>query len=108
MPIIYRLNFQTIHFLVLAGNTIQLCYYLLLVFTCHDVRDIHYGYTNCVHAHGDSVMAIGDNCTFSCSPGFKLIGANTVHCTKAGYDNDLPICQGEDLGNYVVLNVRRS
>mgnify|MGYP001792246096 FL=1 len=74
------------------------CVFVYAVDTCQELDDIQYGSTNCIHGHGDSVMKIGDYCTFSCPSGFKLMGAKTVHCTKTGYDYTPPHCQGENMG----------
>ena len=86
------MHFKSTDFIISSAVPFTLFYIAL----CLDPVDIDFG---TVTLTGNS---IGDTATYSCNPGFELIGGATTTCTQmdpnsAGFSPLLPSCRREHM-----------
>lgn len=63
---------------------------------CPYLQELDNGLLNCGD-DADVRLSFGNTCSFSCAPGYQLVGASRVTCTSAAeWSERVPQCEGED------------
>lgn len=63
---------------------------------CPAVHELENGVINC-RDNADMKFSYKNTCSFSCAPGYKLVGPSSVTCTSAAqWSEEIPHCEGED------------
>lgn len=69
------------------------------VVQCPALQELENGVASCGD-DADMRFSYGNTCSFSCAPGYQLVGPSRVTCTSAAeWSEKMPRCEGEDTLN---------
>lgn len=77
------------------------CLFLsFLVVQCPALQELENGLTSCGDDE-DRQFSFGNSCSFSCAPGYHLVGPTTITCTSAAvWTESAPHCAGESVPTF--------
>lgn len=68
-----------------------------LAVQCPALQELENGLTSCDDDKGRN-FSYGNTCSFSCAPGYQLVGPTTITCTSAAtWTESVPRCTGESV-----------
>lgn len=71
-----------------------------LVVQCPALQELENGLTSCGDDE-DGEFSFGNSCSFSCHPGYHLVGPTTITCTSAAvWTESAPRCAGESVPTF--------
>lgn len=75
--------------------TSSVCPFVLKAVECPAIQELENGAASC-GADTDTRFSYGNTCSFTCAPGYHLVGPSAVTCTSAAQWNEqMPRCEGK-------------